>query len=883
MLDKLRSLRAIVLTLIAGLLVVAFTVGASDESSIQRSVVDAGVESSPLVTRLVPLEGQRVRVDIINRGDWPLEVETRDTPFDSFHAHSMLLVERSLKSWSPLSRLVYTGRVAKRVAPGPDERIVLAAGAMASAVVDIGANYLVESAEPHRVSLAHYWKVRVLEKPVTTIRSGNVIDGFIDLAASNIAPQASTLMSLSPSNDYVLRARAPIFDGCSVTQRSEIAAAHEVAEDMVLDAVTGLASLTGTQRSTSPRYNTWFGAYDESRYNRVRANFDAIADALADETVNYVCGCTEAGVFAYVFPARPYDIYLCPVFWNANIEGTDSRGGTIVHELSHFRVVAGTADHQYTQAGVQRLAVNSPELAVDNADSHEYFAENTPFIEMAEEGADGSTGDGPINGEPPSGGTDLLLAGQSIESSVALGGTVSVRVSGAVRVRVDTLRGDADLDVWSDAARISLLCESAYKPPVSDFCDVAGVDEVWVDVNGHLDSEFRLVAIADTSDVMASIPITGSLVDGDVVSGSLGQGELLAYAVNSGATLDLDSLSGDADLYVFSGYETTADRLVCESVNEAETSDGSTSDTCSATSTGAHAAVVNAFRGAEFSLRVTGGPATEPPGVPGDNSEDGASDDDPNNDGFAGTGLGSGGGCSIGNQGASGAGGAVPLAGLFLLIPFMRRRFGRLLRLPALLGVAVMSVACTPAVDPSGDSPGVRSGAGEGSSLGSAAGAGEVADQATLGDARLEIGAELEGNDRVALEAGSESGDAFPRVAIKVWVRNPGDSAVDFLLWNTPLESVLSADVFDVHAGDERVSYLGRVIKRGKPPASAWIRLEPGERYEAVVDLGSVYDFSATGSYRVMPAPTPDGDVARFNASAIIDVVTPAIQVEVET
>ncbi|MFZ1224247.1 MAG: M35 family metallo-endopeptidase, partial [Dokdonella sp.] len=58
--------------------------------------------------------------------------------------------------------------------------------------------------------------------------------------------------------------------------------------------------------------------------------------------------------------------------------GTDSRAGTLVHETSHFNVVAGTQDNGYGQTAAHNLAVSNPAKAVANADNHEYFAENTP-------------------------------------------------------------------------------------------------------------------------------------------------------------------------------------------------------------------------------------------------------------------------------------------------------------------------------------------------------------------------------------------------------------------------------------------------------------------------------------------------------------------------
>ena len=58
--------------------------------------------------------------------------------------------------------------------------------------------------------------------------------------------------------------------------------------------------------------------------------------------------------------------------------GTDSKAGTLVHEMSHFNATAGTDDHVYGQTGAKNLAISDPASALDNADNHEYFAENNP-------------------------------------------------------------------------------------------------------------------------------------------------------------------------------------------------------------------------------------------------------------------------------------------------------------------------------------------------------------------------------------------------------------------------------------------------------------------------------------------------------------------------
>jgi peptidyl-Lys metalloendopeptidase len=48
--------------------------------------------------------------------------------------------------------------------------------------------------------------------------------------------------------------------------------------------------------------------------------------------------------------------------------------------MSHFDIVAGTDDVVYGKTGAMNLASSDPNLAITNADSHEYFAENTPAL-----------------------------------------------------------------------------------------------------------------------------------------------------------------------------------------------------------------------------------------------------------------------------------------------------------------------------------------------------------------------------------------------------------------------------------------------------------------------------------------------------------------------
>jgi peptidyl-Lys metalloendopeptidase len=164
------------------------------------------------------------------------------------------------------------------------------------------------------------------------------------------------------------------YSGCTSSQASTIASAIGAATTMASDS---LAYLNAGKKAS--RYTTWFGTYVSSRYTTVKSHYSAINTAFTSKPVVVDCSCKES-YFAYVYPTQPYKIYVCNAFWSAPLNGTDSKGGTLVHEMSHFNAVASTDDWAYGQSGAKSLAISNPTKAIDNADSHEYFAENSPAL-----------------------------------------------------------------------------------------------------------------------------------------------------------------------------------------------------------------------------------------------------------------------------------------------------------------------------------------------------------------------------------------------------------------------------------------------------------------------------------------------------------------------
>jgi peptidyl-Lys metalloendopeptidase len=165
------------------------------------------------------------------------------------------------------------------------------------------------------------------------------------------------------------------FNACTVDQQSLLVSARNQAKMYASESKSYLAN----HNSGTARYMEWFGAYSMARFTTVSNHYNAISNAMNNAGVTFDCKCKQ-NYYAYVYSNQPYTIYLCKVFWTAPLAGTDSKAGTLIHEMSHFDVVAGTDDVVYGQSAARNLASSDPNLAITNADSHEYFAENTPAL-----------------------------------------------------------------------------------------------------------------------------------------------------------------------------------------------------------------------------------------------------------------------------------------------------------------------------------------------------------------------------------------------------------------------------------------------------------------------------------------------------------------------
>lgn len=313
----------------------------------------------------------KLRYTISNFGTADLLVLSWETPLKGMDA-DLFEVQ---KDGRPVT---YTGREFKRGLPQPEDYIEIKAGQSLSVDIDLSAHYDMRAPGNYAAqALAHFhdgFAVRAKnggDEKLVPISDRDLRSETVHLWVDG----ANVPYSQEPYGVFNYAKVGSVgFVGCSNSQQSSISSGVSAARNMSADANSYLAA-----NRTGSRYTTWFGTYSSSNYTTVKSNFVAIGDALNNQPLVFDCSTCTMSAYAYVYPTQPYKVYLCGAYWSAPTSGTDSKGGTTIHEVSHFNVVAATDDLAYGQAACQKLARRAAK-AIRNADSHEYFAENTPTL-----------------------------------------------------------------------------------------------------------------------------------------------------------------------------------------------------------------------------------------------------------------------------------------------------------------------------------------------------------------------------------------------------------------------------------------------------------------------------------------------------------------------
>jgi peptidyl-Lys metalloendopeptidase len=354
-------------TLLAAVLVCAsfFGYAGSNSLAVSLSVSD----------RATTKDGELL-VDVVftNKGEMPIAMLKWYLPDGELEGDLFALA----RDGQPVN---YVGKIVKRPAPTLQDLVALAPGESITRTIDIAAHYDLSEAGVYQMQYA------ATAQEMFGHTGPRGVDGKKFSAESTIEEGSQLVASNAVSTFFEGRAnsaadlaqaqeKSVAFSGrCSATQQSTIGSAVGAAQSMANGSVS---YLNGTPRA-STRFTTWFGTYSSANWSVVKSHYVNIKNALDTKPLVFDCSCKQS-YYAYVYANQPYKVYLCRAFWSAPLTGTDSKGGTIVHELSHFTVIAGTNDYAYGQTLAKQLAINNPAQARFNADSHEYFAENTPSL-----------------------------------------------------------------------------------------------------------------------------------------------------------------------------------------------------------------------------------------------------------------------------------------------------------------------------------------------------------------------------------------------------------------------------------------------------------------------------------------------------------------------
>lgn len=262
--------------------------------------------------------------------------------------------------------VLYTGAIYKRPDATGQDYISLRAGQSVASVVSLGDYYDLSQTGEYAASYDVAAYNLFSPRRDTFRRPDKLASAPVDFKADGRATKRPTPPPPPPPGGNA-------FNACSAGQQTDLVAARTQATNYSTESKGYLQN----HNSSTARYVDWFGVFTMTRYSTVTTHFVRIADAFQNAGINFDCKCKQP-YYAYVYADQPYFIHLCKYFWLAPLAGTDSRGGTLIHEMSHFNVVASTEDFVYGQDGARDLASSNPDDAIMNADNHEYFAENNP-------------------------------------------------------------------------------------------------------------------------------------------------------------------------------------------------------------------------------------------------------------------------------------------------------------------------------------------------------------------------------------------------------------------------------------------------------------------------------------------------------------------------
>jgi len=259
--------------------------------------------------------------------------------------------------------VTYTGKMVARLAPGPDDWLQIGPGQSVSTVVNLSRVY--DMSQPGTYTVQFSYPLQVREADGST--------RFVKVESDPLLVASAGVQQ----GQFEGQGGPPVSEGCTPEQFAIIAIAEATAGIWAGDSDSYMDGIPLVDRPSNAHYDTWFGLYDAGRWATVNTNFEAIDDAL-DQNIEYICTSCGRTTVAYVYPAIPWEIYICPTFFDTRLIDADYQAGVVLHEVSHWDIVANTNDYAYGETNCMALADSNPDSAVLNADSYHMFAKYLP-------------------------------------------------------------------------------------------------------------------------------------------------------------------------------------------------------------------------------------------------------------------------------------------------------------------------------------------------------------------------------------------------------------------------------------------------------------------------------------------------------------------------
>jgi len=319
-----------------------------------------------------------VTFEIENRGTESYQLLDWGTPLENQFTRDFLTVSRDGE------RLPYQGKRVARQDPSDAAYVLIRPGERLKSTLDISRAYPIDRAGSYTVTL-NAWFFDAFAVPGNTRLPARkrhdherhelppaTAQFQVEQGAEPRLTDTQKAQKAARRAAPDLTAKPPTISGGTTNQQDQMGVAHNNAQYF---AALAVAQLTSGTPSTNALYQTWFGAFDQGRYDTVVKTYRDVSDTLLTETVTYDLsgsGC-DPSWNAYSYAGGVHTVWTCSGFWTMGPIAIDCQFSTTLHEWTH--ILDNTDDYAYGDTDCQNLAVNDPAKAVKNADSYENFAE----------------------------------------------------------------------------------------------------------------------------------------------------------------------------------------------------------------------------------------------------------------------------------------------------------------------------------------------------------------------------------------------------------------------------------------------------------------------------------------------------------------------------